>query len=177
MAAFHAMSWFTPVIAIALAFGVLCRCPHMGCRTVERRIRRRAGRISAAFLPENKPRRRPEKHSLHPGGAVTLLSLLFVVMPSVESFYQILAADGTALPDRIPSDVRSRHSSALHNEGHTAAFPHRRRGNWLMWLIGGVGFLGSMLAFVLSFFPPDQIPMGSEQRVVREYFSEEWHCS
>ena len=30
-----------------------------------------------------------------------------------------------------------------------------------MWLVGGVGFLGSLLAFVLSFIPPDQIPMGS----------------
>lgn len=35
------------------------------------------------------------------------------------------------------------------------------RGNGLMLLVGGVGFLGSLLAFVLSFFPPDQVPMGS----------------
>ena len=30
-----------------------------------------------------------------------------------------------------------------------------------MWIVGGVGFLGSLLAFVLSFFPPSQIAMGS----------------
>ena len=30
-----------------------------------------------------------------------------------------------------------------------------------MWLIGGVGFLGSLLAFVLSFVPPGQIATGS----------------
>jgi len=35
------------------------------------------------------------------------------------------------------------------------------KGNGLMWIVGGVGFLGSLLAFVLSFFPPSQIAMGS----------------
>ncbi|MBQ5750548.1 MAG: amino acid transporter, partial [Bacteroidaceae bacterium] len=31
----------------------------------------------------------------------------------------------------------------------------------LMWLIAGIGFLGSLLAFVLSFIPPGQIAVGS----------------
>ena len=35
------------------------------------------------------------------------------------------------------------------------------KGNGLMWLIAGVGFLGSLLAFVLSFIPPGQIAVGS----------------
>ena len=30
-----------------------------------------------------------------------------------------------------------------------------------MWIIAGVGFLGSLLAFVLSFIPPAQIATGS----------------
>lgn len=43
-----------------------------------------------------------------------------------------------------------------------AARPFRigSKGNWLMWLVGGVGFAGSLLAFVLSFFPPGQINVG-----------------
>lgn len=36
------------------------------------------------------------------------------------------------------------------------------KGNLLLWIVAGVGFLGSLLAFVLSFFPPDQIAMGSK---------------
>ena len=35
------------------------------------------------------------------------------------------------------------------------------KGNWLMWIVAGVGFLGSLLAFVLSFVPPAQIEVGS----------------
>ena len=35
-------------------------------------------------------------------------------------------------------------------------------GNWLMWFVAGLGFLGSLLAFVLSFIPPGQIAVGSK---------------
>ena len=36
-----------------------------------------------------------------------------------------------------------------------------KKGNGLMWLIGGLGFCGSLLAFILSFIPPSQISTGS----------------
>ena len=39
--------------------------------------------------------------------------------------------------------------------------PFRLGGNTTMWIIAGVGFLGSLLAFVLSFIPPAQIATGS----------------
>ena len=87
------------------------------------------------------------KHSLHPGGAVTLLSLLFVVMPrrlKASTRYSQL----TVLLYLIAYLLMF--GAAIHlrytMKDDTAAFPRRRRGNWLMWLIGGVGFLGSMLA-------------------------------
>ena len=34
-------------------------------------------------------------------------------------------------------------------------------GNGLMWIVGGLGFAGSLLAFILSFIPPSQISTGS----------------
>ena len=36
-----------------------------------------------------------------------------------------------------------------------------KNGNGLMWFIGGLGFCGSLLAFVLSFIPPSQISTGN----------------
>ena len=36
-----------------------------------------------------------------------------------------------------------------------------KKGNGLMWIVGGLGFLGSLLAFILSFIPPSQISTGS----------------
>ena len=41
--------------------------------------------------------------------------------------------------------------------------PYRigKKGNALMWLVSGLGFCGSLLAFILSFIPPGQIATGS----------------
>jgi ABC-type transport system involved in multi-copper enzyme maturation permease subunit len=30
-----------------------------------------------------------------------------------------------------------------------------------MWLIAGIGFLAGAFAFIVSFFPPSQLPIGS----------------
>jgi amino acid transporter len=30
-----------------------------------------------------------------------------------------------------------------------------------MWLIGGIGFVGVLFSFLVAFFPPDQLPVGS----------------
>ena len=44
----------------------------------------------------------------------------------------------------------------------SAARPFRLgKGNALMWILGIMGFGGSLLAFVLSFIPPGQINIGN----------------
>ena len=96
------------------------------------------------------------------GGAVTLLSLLFVVMPSVQSFYQILS-QLTVLLYLIAYLLMFAAAIYLRYSMKDAKRPFRigAHGNGLMWIVGGVGFAGSLLAFILSFFPPDQIAVGS----------------
>ncbi len=161
MAAFH-LTWLTPVIAIALAFGVLAGVltwvagPSKGIFAVGQ-----AGYLPPFFQKTNKSGVQ-KNILLIQGGAVTLLSLLFVVMPSVESFYQILS-QLTVLLYLIAYLLMFAAAIYLRYSMKNAKRPFRigKRGNWLMWLVGGTGFLGSLLAFVLSFFPPGQIPMGS----------------
>ena len=57
-------SWLSPIIAIALAFGVLARCIDMGCRSVQRYLCRRKSRLHASVLPEDKQTRCTEEHPL-----------------------------------------------------------------------------------------------------------------
>lgn len=159
--AFH-MEWFTPIIAIALAFGVLAGVltwvagPSKGVFAVGK-----AGYLPPFFQKANK--NGVQKNILLiQGGAVTLLSLLFVVMPSVQSFYQILS-QLTVLLYLIAYLLMFASAIYLRYSMKGAKRPFRigSKGNWLMWIVGGVGFAGSLLAFVLSFFPPSQISMGS----------------
>lgn len=157
---FH-IEWLTPVIAIALAFGVLAGVltwvagPSKGIFAVGK-----AGYLPPFFQKANK--NGVQKNILLIQGiAVTLLSLLFVVMPTVQSFYQILS-QLTVLLYLIAYLLMFAAAIYMRYSMKNAARPFRigSRGNWLMWLVGGVGFAGSLLAFVLSFFPPGQINVG-----------------
>ena len=96
------------------------------------------------------------------GAAVTLLSLLFVVMPSVQSFYQIMSQLTVVLylimyMLMFSAAIYLRYNMKKSNR----PFRIGGKGNGMMWFIGGLGFLGSLLAFVLSFIPPSQISVGS----------------
>ena len=157
---FH-IPWAGPVIAVALMLGVLASVltwvagPSKGIFTVGK-----AGYLPPFFQKSN-------SHGVQrnillvQGGIVTLLSLLFVVMPSVQSFYQILS-QLTILLYLIMYMLMFAAAIVLRYKMKDAERPFRLgKGNALMWILGVVGFSGSLLAFVLSFIPPGQINTGS----------------
>jgi len=155
-------NWLSPIIAIALAFGVLAGVltwvagPSKGIFAVGK-----AGYLPPFFQKTNA--NGVQKNILFIQGlAVTVLSLLFVIMPSVQSFYQILS-QLTVLLYLIMYLLMFSGAIYLRYNMKNANRPFRigKKGNGLMWCIGGLGFCGSLLAFVLSFIPPSQISVGS----------------
>ena len=157
---FH-ISWAGPVIAIALMFGVLASVltwvagPSKGIFMVGK-----AGYLPPFFQKTNSQGVQ-RNILLVQGGIVTLLSLLFVVMPSVQSFYQILS-QLTILLYLIMYMLMFAAAIVLRYKMKDTPRPFRLgKGNALMWIMGVVGFAGSLLAFVLSFIPPGQIATGS----------------
>lgn len=154
------MSWAAPLIAIALMFGVLAGVltwvagPSKGIFTVGK-----AGYLPPFFQKSNKNGVQ-RNILLIQGGIVTLLSLLFVVMPSVQSFYQILS-QMTASLYLIMYMMLFAAAIVLRYRLKNTERPFRLGGNMVMWIIAGLGFCGSLLAFILSFIPPAQIPTGS----------------
>ena len=161
--AFIKASWLSPVIAIALAFGVLAGVltwvsgPSKGIFAVGR-----AGYLPPFFQKTN-VNGVQRNILLIQGALVTLLGLLFVVMPSVQSFYQILS-QLTVLLYLIMFLLMFAAAIYLRYSMKKANRPFRigNKGNGLMWIVGGLGFLGSLLAFILSFIPPSQIAVGSK---------------
>ena len=155
-------SWLSPIIAIALAFGVLAGVltwvagPSKGIFAVGK-----AGYLPPFFQKTNKIG--VQKNILIVQGIiVTLLGLLFVVMPSVQSFYQILSQLSVLLYLimyllMFSGAIRLRYIM----KDAQRPFKVGKNGNALMWIIGGLGFAGSLLAFILSFIPPAQIATGS----------------
>ena len=155
------MSWAGPVVAVAVMFGVVASVltwvagPSKGIFMVGK-----AGYLPPFFQKTN-------SHGVQrnillvQGGIVTLLSLLFVVMPSVQSFYQILS-QLTILLYLIMYMLMFAAAIRLRYKMSTTPRPFRLgKGNALMWILGSTGFAGSLLAFVLSFIPPGQIATGN----------------
>ena len=159
---FLKMSWMGPVVAIALVFGVLAGVltwvagPSKGIFAVGR-----AGYLPPFFQKTNKEGVQ-RNILLVQGVIVTILGLLFVVMPSVQSFYQILS-QLTVLLYLIVYMLMFAAAITLRYKLPKMERPFRlgAKGNGLMWILAGLGFCGSLLAFVLSFIPPSQIATGS----------------
>lgn len=160
------VQWLGPVVAVALAIGVLAGVvtwvagPSSGLLVVAK----------AGYLPRWWQHTNANGMATHillvQAGLVTLLSVLFVVLPSVQSVYQILSQLTVILYLvmyllMFAAAIYLRHSQ-----------PNRERpyripgGNLGMWIIGGAGFLGSLLAFFFSFIPPSQISVGSPSTYV-----------
>jgi len=155
-------SWLSPVIAVALAFGVLASVltwvsgPSKGIFAVGK-----AGYLPPFFQKANE--NGVQRNILYVQGAiVTVLGLLFVVMPSVQSFYQILS-QLTVVLYLIMYLIMFAAAIRLRYNMKDEPRPYRigKKGNLMMWIISGVGFCGSLLAIVLSFIPPAQIATGS----------------
>ena len=133
------MSWASPIIAIALMFGVLAGVltwvagPSKGIFAVGK-----AGYLPPFFQKANKNGVQ-RNILLIQGGVVTLLALLFVVMPSVQSFYQILS-QLTVLLYLIMYMLMFSAAIVLRYKMKDLARPFRLgKGNGLMWLLGCMG--------------------------------------
>ena len=159
---FLGIPWVGSIVAIALVFGVLAGVltwvsgPSKGIFTVGK-----AGYLPPFFQKTNKQGVQ-RNILLVQGVIVTILGMLFVVMPSVQSFYQILS-QLTVLLYLIMYMLMFSAAITLRYKRPDIERPFRlgKRGNGIMWLLGGLGFCGSLLAFVLSFIPPSQIAVGS----------------
>lgn len=155
------VSWAGPIIAIALAFGVLAGVltwvsgPSRGIFTVGK-----AGFLPPFFQKTNKSGIQKNILLLQ-GCIVSILGLLFVIMPSVQSFYQILS-QLTVLLYLIMYMLMFVSAIILRYKMPKVARPFSigKKGNGFMWIVATIGFLGSLLAFILSFVPPSQINTG-----------------
>ncbi|MBN1915322.1 MAG: amino acid permease [Parachlamydiales bacterium] len=95
------------------------------------------------------------------GAIVTVLSLVFLLMPNVSSGFFLLTALTATLYLIMyillyASAIRLRYSQPKIPRKYTIP-----GGNLMMWLISGIGIAAVLFAIVVSFFPPAQLTIGS----------------
>lgn len=157
---FH-LGFLTPVLAVMLVVGVLAGVstwiggPSKGLLAVGHH----------GFLPPFLQKVNKNGIQINilivQGCIVTVLVFLFTFMPSVQAVYQVLS-QLTAILYLIMYLMLFAAGIALRVREPDRPRPYRVPGGKAgMFLIGGVGILGALLAITLSFLPPDQIKIGS----------------
>lgn len=149
--------WLGTVVAFMLAFGVLggvvtwIAGPNTGALAVAK-----AGYLPRWFQKTNKHGMGVNLMILQ-AIIVTLLSLTFVVMPSVQAAFQILSAL-TVMLYLVMYMLMFAGAIHLRKKRPDLPRPYRVKG---LHFWASLGFLGSLIAFAFSFIPPGQIAVGS----------------
>ena len=95
------------------------------------------------------------------GAVVTVMSCLYFVIKDVSVVFFLVSAMTVALyliayMFMYAAGIRLRYTEA------TLARPFKVPGGMVgMWLAAGVGFVGVLFSFLVAFFPPAQLPVGS----------------
>lgn len=153
--------FMAPIIAAALAVGVLAGIvtwvsgPSNGMLVIGK----------AGYLPRWWHHTNKNGVATHlllvQGLIVTLLSIMFVVLPSVQSAYQILS-QLTAILYLIMYLLLFASAIYLRYSQPNRPRPYKIPGGDVgMWIVGGLGFVGTSIALIFSFIPPGQIAVGS----------------
>lgn len=153
--------WLGHVLALFLTFGVIGQvscvivAPSSGILSVGK-----AGYLPRALQKTNKNGIQTSILWIQ-GIMVSILALVLVVLPSVQSAYQILSQMSTIIYLAMVFIIYYTFIRLRRTE------PNKKRGfrvpggNFGKWLVSGVGVLGALLAMVLSFVPPTQINTGN----------------
>jgi len=113
------------------------------------------------FLAKTNAKGVPTTILLIQGGVVTLLSMLYLLMPTVSSAFFLLTALTAILYLLMyillfTTGIKLRYS---HPEvERTYRIPGKNVG---MWIVGGLGICGALFAIFVGLFPPAQLPIGS----------------
>ena len=155
------IQWLAPVMAVALAVGVFAGIvtwvsgPSSGLLVVAK----------AGYMPRFWQHTNKHGMATHillvQAMLVTVLSIMFVVLPTVQATYQILS-QLTVILYLVMYLLMFAAAIYLRFSQPNRPRPYKiPGGDFGMWLVGGLGFLGSLLALILSFIPPGQIKVGS----------------
>ncbi|WDB54708.1 amino acid permease (plasmid) [Escherichia albertii] len=158
---YFGLHWLGEILAAMLAFGALGQItaivagPSTGLLEVGR-----AGYLPP-FLQKTNKHGVQQNILIFQGAIVSIISTLLVILPSVQSAYQILGQLASILYLLMYIMMFSAALYLRHKEPDTLR-PYRVPGGKIgMWIISGCGLLGSLIAFGLSFIPPSQIPVGN----------------
>jgi amino acid transporter len=157
----HGMKWLVPLFAVLIVAGSVGELsawilgPAKGLMTTAKYgcLPPYLQRLNARGVPAN--------ILIVQGVITTVVTLVFLFMPTVSSSYWILSAFSILLyllmyVMLFIAAIRLRYSQPEVKRAYRIPV-----GNFGMWIVAGAGVVGALFTFVVSFFPPSQIATGS----------------
>ncbi len=158
----YKLNWLTPLMAILIAFGAFGTLstwiagPPKGLLAAAQ-----SGDLPPLFRKLNR-HGMPIAILIAQALIVTLFSLIFLVMPTVSSAYWILNAMVAQLYILMYVLMFAAAIKLRYKRPDVARAYKIPGGNWGMWLVAGLGIIGSLATFCIGFFPPSQIATGNK---------------
>lgn len=155
------VEWLGNIMAVFITFGVIGQvtvngaAPALGLMAAGN-----AGCLPPSLQKENK-HGIPANVLWVQGVIVSILSLALVLLPSVQSAYQILSQMSTIIYLLMVVLVYFACVSLRRTAPNATRKFKIPGGDFGLWLVTIVGVAGAVVAMILSFFPPDQITTGS----------------
>ncbi|KTD35278.1 amino acid antiporter [Legionella moravica] len=155
------MPWMTSVIAVLIILGGLSGVsawiigPTKGLL-----VSARDGSLPARFSRVNRFGA-PVTILMTQGLIFTILSSIFILLDSINAAYWILSDLSAQMALLVyiimfAAAIKLRYSRPDHPRGYTIP-----GGNVVMWLVAGTGIICCILAMIVGFIPPSQIPIGN----------------
>lgn len=159
---FHAyhLSWFIPVLAILIVLGSLGGAATWIIGPARGLLIASHDNELPGFLRRVNKKEMPIGILLTQGVIVTILSLMFFIMPTVNSSYWILSNLTAQLAllfyiFMFAAAIRLRYKKQHVKRAFRIPF-----GNVGIWIVSGVGMVTCVGAIVMGFLPPTQVDIG-----------------
>lgn len=156
------LSYLVPVVALLVAFGALGGVSTWTAGPCKGLLAAAENGDLPPFCHKVNKHRMPYVMMLLQAVIVSILASVFLFMPTVSSSFWILVALASQLylvmyMLMFATGIVLRYKRA--DKERAYRIPGKK--NFGMWLVAGAGFIGSLFAMIIGFFPPPQLDTGN----------------
>lgn len=157
----HGLKWLIPVLAVLIAAGSIGELSAWILGPAKGLMVTAEHGCLPPFLQKENKKGVPVNILFVQGAISTVVTLIFLLMPTVSSSYWILSAFSIIVYLLMYLIVFLAAIQLRYSQPDVVRACRIPYGNAGMWLVAGVGFIGALFTFVVGFFPPSQLKTGS----------------
>lgn len=155
------LGWIVPIIAFMVAFGAMGGVSTWAAGPSKGLLAAAQDGDFPPILHKVNKNDMPVAMLIFQGIIVTIISVVFLFMPNVNSSFWILLVLASQLYLVMYLMMFAAGIILRYKKPNVPRAYKIPGGNLGMWIVSGLGMIGSIFAIVIGFFPPDQVETGN----------------